>query len=106
MWWTSIEHRYYAVDKFLNLVGIGFGAFFDYGGAWYADQEPRTGGSVGLGLRLGSALSTVAKTGRMDLAYNIGSTVSGSRWTFVIGAGFTYPRRTIPVINYRAQPPQ
>ena len=105
MWWTSIEHRYFAVDEFLNLVGIGFAAFLDYGGAWYDGQVPRSGGSAGVGLRLGSALSTVAMTGRMDLAYNIGGTGSGSRWTFVIGSGFVFPRRTIPTISYRAQQP-
>lgn len=105
MWWTTIEHRYYAVDQFLNLVGIGFGAFLDYGGAWYDGQGARTGGSVGLGLRLGSALSTVAMTGRADIAYNIGGNTEGSRWTFAFGSGFAFPRRTIPTINYRAQAP-
>jgi hypothetical protein len=108
MWWTTIEHRFYAVDQFLGLFGIGFGAFFDYGGAWYDDQESRAGGSAGLGLRLGSALSTVAMTGRMDLAYNFGGNFDqsgASRWTFVVGSGFAFPRRTIPVINYRAQQP-
>jgi outer membrane protein assembly factor BamA len=104
-WWAQIEHRFYAVDKFLNLVGIGFGAFFDYGGAWYDDQSARSGGSVGAGLRLGSALSTVAMTGRADLVYRIGKDVSGDRWVFAFGSGFAFPRRTIPVINYRAQPP-
>lgn len=109
MWWTTIEHRYYAVDQFLGLFGIGFGAFFDYGGAWYADQGARTGGSTGIGLRMGSALSTVAMTGRMDLAYNFGGNLESteaSRWTFVIGSGFAFPRRTIPVISYRAHAPQ
>ena len=104
-WWAQIEHRYFAVDKFLNLVGIGFGAFFDYGGAWYDDQSSRTGGSVGGGLRLGSALSTVAMTGRIDIVYKIGESVTGDRWVFAFGSGFAFPRRTIPVINYRAQPP-
>jgi hypothetical protein len=104
-WWAQVEHRYFAVDKFLNLVGIGFGAFFDYGGAWYDDQSSRTGGSVGGGLRLGSALSTVAMTGRMDIVYKIGDNVTGDRWVFAFGSGFAFPRRTIPVINYRAQPP-
>jgi len=104
-WWAQIEHRYFAVDKFLNLVGIGFGAFFDYGGAWYDDQSSRTGGSVGGGLRLGSALSTVAMTGRIDVVYKIGDNVTGNRWVFAFGSGFAFPRRTIPVINYRAQPP-
>lgn len=105
MWWTTIEHRYYAVDEFLGLVGIGFAAFLDYGGAWYDDQEPRSAGSVGLGLRLGSALSGLGMTSRMDFAYNIGGTVDGSRLTFVLGTGFAFPVRTIPTINYRAQQP-
>jgi hypothetical protein len=108
MWWTTIEHRFYAVDSFLGLFGVGFGTFLDYGGAWYDDQTARTGGSTGIGLRLGSALSTVAMTGRMDLAYNFGSDFDNSgmdRWTFVLGSGFVFPRRTIPVINYRAQAP-
>ncbi|MGB5304512.1 MAG: hypothetical protein WBP17_15295 [Gemmatimonadota bacterium] len=104
-WWAQIEHRYFAVDKFLNLVGIGFGAFFDYGGAWYDDQSSRTGGSVGAGLRLGSALSTVAMTGRADVVYKIGDNVTGNHWVFAFGSGFAFPRRTVPVINYRAQPP-
>jgi len=108
MWWMSIEHRFFAVDQFLNLIGIGFGAFFDYGGAWYVDQRSRTGGSTGVGLRLGSALSSVAMTGRMDLSYNFGPDISESdtdRWSFTIGSGFAFPRRTIPVISYRAQAP-
>ncbi len=105
-WWAQIEHRYFAVDKFLNLVGIGFGAFFDYGGAWYDDdQSSRSGGSIGAGLRLGSTLSTVAMTGRADIVYKIGDNITGNRWVFAFGSGFAFPRRTIPVINYKAQPP-
>jgi hypothetical protein len=109
MWWATLEHRLFAVDEFLGLFGVGFGAFIDYGGAWYDDQESRTGGSAGLGLRLGSALSTVAMTGRMDLSYNFGSARDPAEvdsWTFVLGSGFAFPRRTIPVISYRATQPQ
>lgn len=108
IWWMSVEHRLYAVDAFLGLFGIGFAAFLDYGGAWYDDQEARSGGSTGIGLRLGSAFGTVAMTGRMDLACNFGEdlTASGTdRWTFVLGAGFTFPRRPAPVISYRAAQP-
>ncbi|MCL7973581.1 MAG: hypothetical protein M8835_03395 [marine benthic group bacterium] len=109
MWWASLEHRLYAVDEFLGLFGLGFGAFVDYGGAWYDDQEARTGGSAGIGLRLGSALSTVARTGRMDFAFNFGSgrdAAGVDSFTFVLGAGFAFPRRPIPVISYRAVQPQ
>jgi hypothetical protein len=104
-WWAQIEHRFFAVDEFLNLVGIGFGAFFDYGGAWYEGQSARSGGSIGAGLRLGSALSTVAMTGRADIVYKIGDSATGNRWVFAFGSGFAFPRRTIPVINYKVQPP-
>jgi hypothetical protein len=109
MWWATLEHRLYAVDEFLGLFGVGFGAFVDYGGAWYDDQEARTGGSAGIGLRLGSALSTVARTGRIDFSFNFGSgrdAAGVDSFTFVLGAGFAFPHRTIPVISYRAVQPQ
>jgi hypothetical protein len=109
MWWASLEHRLFAVDQFLGLFGVGFGAFVDYGGAWYDDQEARTAGSAGLGLRLGSALSTVATTGRMDIAYNFGSgrdPAGVDSWTFVLGSGFVFPRRASPAISYRTTQPK
>ncbi|MEJ2548294.1 MAG: hypothetical protein P8125_10830 [Gemmatimonadota bacterium] len=108
MWWATLEHRLFAVDEFLGLFGVGFGAFIDYGGAWFDNQESRTGGSAGIGLRLGSALSTVATTGRMDFSYNFGSArdpAGVDSWTFVLGSGFAFPRRTLPVISYRATQP-
>jgi hypothetical protein len=105
-WWLQVEHRYYAVDAFLGVFGIGLGSFFDYGGAWYEDQAPRSGGSVGGGLRLGSAVGTVAVTSRIDLVYRFGESATGGRWVLAFGSGFVFPRRTIPVINYRAQAPQ
>jgi hypothetical protein len=106
MWWTTIEHRFYAVDEFLGLLAVGFGAFFDYGGAWYGDQESRSGGSLGAGLRLAPAVSPVAMTNRIDVAYKVGSHLTGSRWVVALGAGFAFPRRAIPTISYKAAPPQ
>jgi hypothetical protein len=105
-WWVQVEHRYYAVDAFLGVFGVGLGSFFDYGGAWYEDQSARSGGSAGGGLRLGSALGAVAVTSRIDLVYRFGEHATGDRWVVVFGTGFVFPRRTIPVINYRAQAPQ
>ncbi|MCL7960403.1 MAG: hypothetical protein M8861_09445 [marine benthic group bacterium] len=106
MWWTTIEHRYYAVDEFLGLLAVGFGAFFDYGGAWYGDQESRSGGSVGVGLRLAPSVSPVALTNRIDVAYKVGPQSTGGRWVVALGAGFAFPRRTIPTISYRAEAPR
>ncbi|MGD8868977.1 MAG: hypothetical protein PVI01_15215 [Gemmatimonadales bacterium] len=103
--WVSAEHRWFLWDALLNLVGIGVAAFFDYGGAWYEDQSARYGGNIGIGLRMGSALSTVPTTGRVDLGYLMGPGVSGDRWVLTFGSGFTFPRRATPVVSYKALPP-
>lgn len=44
-------------------------------------------------------------TGRIDIVYKIGESATGDRWVFAFGSGFAFPRRTIPVTNYKAQPP-
>lgn len=105
--WGTLEHRWFAIDSFLQLVGIGFAAFVDYGGAWYSDQSARYGGNVGAGLRLGSTLSTVPATGRLDIGYRFGDDVEsfGGRWVVAFGAGFVFPRRHIPSVSYRVAPP-
>jgi hypothetical protein len=103
--WISAEHRWFLWDSVLNLFGIGVAGFVDYGGAWYTDQDYRAGGNVGIGLRQGSALATTATMGRIDLGYKIGQDVTGSRWVFAAGAGFIFPRREPPTINYAARPP-
>jgi hypothetical protein len=98
--WGMFEHRWFAIDNFLNLVGIGFAGFLDYGGAWYTEsdgaslaQDPRFGGNVGIGLRLGSTLSTIPNTGRLDVGYRFGDGVEGSPWAISFGAGFVFPKR-------------
>ncbi len=105
MLWISAEHRWFVWDALLNLFGVGFAGFLDYGGAWYADQDRRFGGNLGVGLRMGSALTTVPTTGRIDFAYRFGDDVTGSRWVLSLGTGFIFPRRAAPVINYRATAP-
>ena len=103
--WISAEHRWFIWDALLNLVGVAVAGFFDYGGAWYEGQDRRFGGTVGAGLRLGSALSTIPRTGRLDFGYRFGSDVTGDRWVVAVGAGFVFPRREIPTISYSARPP-
>ena len=94
------EHRWFAFDKVLNLVGIGFAAFLDVGGAWYAksdgiapSQPSRFGGNVGVGIRLGSTLSTIPNTGRLDVGYQFGDGVPGNGWAVSFGSGFVFPKR-------------
>ncbi len=88
--WGTLEHRWFAVDEVLHLVGIGLAGFVDYGGAWYADEPARLGGDVGLGLRLGATRATGANVGRFDLAYQFGDGWSGGRWVFSLGRSYTF----------------
>jgi hypothetical protein len=73
-----------------SLIGLGVAGFVDYGGAWYADQSPRVGGNVGLGLRMGGTTSTGPNVGRLDVAYRFGEGWSGSRWVVSFGQAYEF----------------
>lgn len=88
--WAALEHRWFAWDEVVGLLGVGFAAFFDYGGAWYGDQSARLGGDVGLGLRLGATRATGSNVGRVDLAYRFGRGWSGSRWVLSVGRSYAF----------------
>ena len=89
--WGTLEHRWWAFDNVLNLFGIGFVGFVDYGGAWYEDQSPRWGGATGIGIRTGSSRGSASDTGRIDLGYRFGQDVTGSRWVISFGSGWAFP---------------
>jgi hypothetical protein len=91
MFWGTAEHKWFVADALFGLFGFALAGFADYGGAWYADQQARFGGNVGLGLRGGSALSTVARTGRVDLGWRFGDGVtSENRMVLTVGAGWSF----------------
>lgn len=70
--WFALEQRAFVFDDIFGLLGVGFTAFVDYGGAWYADRPRRLGGDVGLGLRFGSLRSIGNNLGRFDVGYRFG----------------------------------
>lgn len=88
--WGTVEHRWFAVDEVLHVIGVGLAGFVDYGGAWYPDEQARLGGDVGIGLRLGATRATGANVGRFDLAYQFGDGWSGSRWVFSWGRSYPF----------------
>lgn len=90
---ATIEHRSYLVDNFVNLTGIGIGAFVDYGGAWYPDQDARLGGNVGVTLFGGSPLSSFAQVTNLNFGYRFGGGIGDSersRWAFSAGGGLRF----------------
>jgi outer membrane protein assembly factor BamA len=94
--WGTLEHRWFAVDEVLHLLGVGFAGFLDFGGAWYPDEPARAGGNVGVGLRLGATRATGANVGRLDLSYRFGDEwsladgASGHRWVLSLGRAFAF----------------
>ncbi|MFV2068414.1 MAG: hypothetical protein ACC645_15700 [Pirellulales bacterium] len=83
--WGTLEHRWYALPRILDQFGLGIAAYFDFGGAWYGNQDPRWGNELGIGLRTSSRLGASAESGRIDLGYLIGPGLTGSR--LVLSAG-------------------
>ena len=98
MAWGTLEQRMFLIDELFGFMGLGFAAFLDYGGAWYADEDPRLGGDVGLGLRFGGTRGTAANVGRLDLAYRFGEgcvpasegSCVGNRWAISFGRAFPF----------------
>jgi hypothetical protein len=94
--WGTLEHRWFAVDEVLHLLGLGFAGFVDFGGAWYGDEPARAGGDVGLGLRLGATRATGVNVGRLDLSYRFGDEWSladggsGHRWVVSLGRSYAF----------------
>jgi len=88
--WGIAEHRVFVLDDLLGLLGLGFAGFADYGGAWYADEDPRFGGDVGIGLRVGATRATGPNVGRLDLAYQFGDGVTGRRWVVSFGQAYEF----------------
>ncbi len=89
----TLEHRFYAWDDLLSLVGLGFGAFIDYGGAWYRNQEARLGGDAGFTLFIGSPLGATPQIAHISAGYRFGGGIEesgASRWAVSLGSGIIF----------------
>jgi hypothetical protein len=86
--WGTLEWRDYKWDSIMGFLGIGYALFFDYGGAWYEDQDPIWGGNVGAGLRLGSVIGSKASAARIDLGYRFGPGFEGQRFAVSFGGSY------------------
>jgi len=99
-WRLTVEHRYYAFDNMLGIIGMGFGAFLDYGGAWYPDESvrpsstrnsSRVGGNTGLSIIFGSGLGSFAQVAHLSAGYRFGGGVSETkRWAVSLGSGIIF----------------
>ncbi len=51
--WVTLEDRILVDGDFYGVIGVGLAPFLDWGGIWYPGDGTRTGGNVGLAIRLG-----------------------------------------------------
>ena len=90
MVWLALEDRILVRDELWSLVGVGIAPFFDYGGAWYADEAARLGGNVGLALRMGPTRSVHGDVAEFALGYRFGQGWTGNRWAIAVRSGVVY----------------
>lgn len=88
--WGTAEQRFFLVDEFMGLFGLGFAGFLDYGGAWFPDQPVRAGGDVGVGLRMSSTRAGGVTMGRLDLSYRFGDGFEDKRWAVSFGRAVAF----------------
>lgn len=90
MVWGTLENRILAADDVWGLVGIGLAPFVDWGGAWYADEDPRIGGNVGVALRFGPTRAAGGEAGEIAVGYRFGDGVDGGPWGLTVRKGFVF----------------
>lgn len=89
--WLAFEDRVLVHDELWGLVGVGLAPFADWGGAWYADERARTGGDVGVSLRLGPTRAVRGDAAEFALGWRFGAGVgSADHWAFALRKGFRF----------------
>jgi hypothetical protein len=86
----TVEWRWVVVPELARIIGIGLATFADYGGAWFAGDARRTGGSFGVGLRLDFTRSSDPSVVRIDLAHRSRTDNDPGGWAVVVGKGFAF----------------
>jgi hypothetical protein len=86
----TAEYRYGLAADWLKSMDLGIATFADYGGAWYHQQAVRTGGNVGVGLRIGASRAPDIEANRLDLAWRFANDAEPAGWVFVVAKGFAF----------------
>ncbi len=84
-YWLVAEDRFLLASDFFSLLGLGVAPFVEWGGAWYGNERPRSGGDAGLSLRLGATRSTRGEVTEIALASRFGGSPGVPRgWAVTI----------------------
>ncbi|HKC40975.1 MAG TPA: hypothetical protein VKC15_15655 [Gemmatimonadales bacterium] len=85
--WLAFEDRILVANDLWGMVGLGIAPFFDYGGAWYADEPARLGGNAGVALRFGPTRAVRGDAGELAVGYRFGA---GTGWAIALRRGFRF----------------
>jgi hypothetical protein len=90
MTWLVFEDRILLDDEVLGLFGVGLAPFVEHGGAWYGDQDPRSGGDAGVSLRFGPTRAVKGEAAELAFGYRFGDGATGKRWGLTLRKGFSF----------------
>lgn len=89
----TLEHRWYARERVLDIFGLGLAGFLDYGGAWFEDQSPRFGGDLGGALLVGWPLRATPILTELSFGRRFGGGIGESdrsRWAASLGTALRF----------------
>ncbi|HKV72248.1 MAG TPA: hypothetical protein VJN62_13420 [Gemmatimonadales bacterium] len=91
MVWLALDDRITIASEVWSLFGLGVAPFFDWGGAWYGIQRPRTASDMGVAFRVGPTRSIGGDVIEFAVGYRAGPFIhSGQHWAVTLGTGVFY----------------
>jgi len=91
MVWLALDDRITIASEVWSLFGLGVAPFFDWGGAWYGIQKPRTASDMGVAFRVGPTRSIGGDVIEFAVGYRAGPFIhSGQHWAVTLGTGVFY----------------
>ena len=91
MVWLALDDRITLASEVWSLFGLGVAPFFDWGGAWYSIQAPRTASDLGIALRVGPTRSIGGDVIEFAVGYRSGPFIqSNQHWAITLGTGVFY----------------
>jgi len=89
-YFATAEYRYIVAADLLKSLDLGLAGFVDHGGAWWHDENRRTGTDIGFGFRLSPSRAAGTNATRLDMAYRFKTDVQRAGWLFVVASGLVF----------------
>lgn len=89
--WVTFEDRILVAEELYGMLGVGVAPFFDWGGIWFDDQEPRTGWNAGLAWRFGPTRATRGNPIELAVGVRYGAGIQdGQHWAMTLRRSISF----------------